>query len=600
MKGASTDSSRKSEISVDAAAIEEQQDTTPDLAAREGEDPIEKEKSVVLPNAVSSDGTDLPDDFVSENGEERTEDLDEIITPVTSAEVEDEPAASNASINASSTSDRSKRREQTIELPNEETSETTLKVAADVTMEAPEVGSARIDRSKAEPVEEPEMKQIPSTPDGSTEVLEPVVDATPSRQSEAGETTFDPESPMPVCRAPKPELMMGFSPLGKRDMDQDILRLGRQTSLSPVAHTAGVAKFHLGAFDLAKDDLGSSTLRVRQALSPERRNVFVSHQRLPATPVRTPSKQADAPRSGFLQRSIALPPVTKMLDRKLMKSSTPRTDRKKLASDVIGDSSGRRSGKPVTSVRAVTTSTTALPIMSPEKSGDTPAKSRRKSLRSATNSSAGEAPVAMVDETLGARSTVAMQETPSRPIQSQQVESSSSAVPRVAQSTESKLRQPTKSLLKKPSASFLPVLKSTVVPSRSAASTCATSAIATTNHTPSTTTFDFAQPVPNQKITNYAPAAKTRSVVPTIVKSPVKQPDVFTSLGPPIRPNRSGPIVSTSRGPPVRPNMTPVRGGGIRSFGSPVRSNMSPTKVSQDRSETGCLYMQSPLTPAHF
>jgi hypothetical protein len=272
-----------------------------------------------------------------------------------------------------------------------------------------------------------------------------------------------------------------------------------------------------------------------------------------------------------------------------MKSSTPRTDRKKLASDVIGDSSGRCSGKPVASVRAVTTSTTALPILSPAKSGDTPAKSRRKSLRSAANTSAAEAPAAMVDETLGARSTVAMQETPSRPIQSQQVETSSSAVPRVAQSTESKLRQPTKSLLKKPSASFLPVLKSTVVPSRSAASTCATPAIATTSHTPSTTTFDFAQPVPNQKITNYAPAAKTRSVVPTIMKSPVKQPDVFTSLGPPIRPNRSGPIISTSRGPPVRPNMTPVRGGGIRSFGSPVRSNMSPTKVSQHRSETGCL-----------
>jgi hypothetical protein len=578
--------------------MEKHQDTTSGLATREEEDPIEKENSVVLPNAASFDETDLLDDFVSENGEERTEDLDEIITPVTSAEVQNEHATSNAPINASGASDRSKRREETIGLPNEETSDTTLKVAADVTLEAPKNGSARIDSSKADPVEETEMKRIPSTPDGSTEVLEPVVDATPSRQSEAGETTFDPESPMPVCRAPKPELMMGFSPLGKRDMDQDILPLGRQTSLSPVAHTAGVAKFHLGAFDLAKDDLGSSTLRVRQALSPERRNVFELNRRLPATPVKTPSKQADAPRSGFLQRSIALPPVTKMLDRKLMKSSTPRTDRKKLASDVIEDRSGCCSGKPVASVRAVTTSTTALPILSPEESGDTPAKSRRKSLRSAANSSAAEAPAAMVDETLGARSTVAMQETPSRPIQSQQVETSSSAVPRVAQSTESKLRQPAKSLLKKPSASFLPVLKSTVVPSRSAASTCATSAIATTSHTPSTTTFDFAQPVPNQKITNYAPAAKTRSVIPTIMKSPVKQPDVFTSLGPPIRPNRSGPIVSTSRGPPVRPNMTPMRGGGIRSFGSPVRSNTSPTKVSRHRSETGCLYERCPLTPA--
>lgn len=583
---------------MDAAAMQEHQATTSDLATREGKDPIAKENSVVLPNAASSDETDLLDDFVSENDEERTEDLDEIITPVTSAEVENEHAASNAPINASGASDRSKRREETIELPNEETSETTLKVAADLTLEAPEVGSARINSSKADPVGETEMKRTPSTPDGSTEVLGPVVDATPSRQSEAGETTFDPESPMPVCRAPKPELMMGFSPPGKRDMDQDILPLGRQTSLSPVAHAAGVAKFHLGAFDLAKDDLGSSTLRVRQALSPERRNLFASHQRLPTTPIRTPTKQADAPRSGFLQRSIALPPVTKMLDRKLTKSSTPRNDRKKLLSDVIGDGSGRRSGKPVASARAVTTSTTALPILSPEKSGDTPAKSRRKSLRSAANSSSAEAQAAMVDETLGARSTIAMQETPPRPIQSQQVEASSSAAPRAAPSTESKLRQPTKSLLKKPSASFLPVLKSTIVPSRSAASTCATSAIATTSHTPSTTTFDFAQPVPNQKITNYAPAAKTRSVVPTIMKSPVKQPDVFTSLGPPIRPNRGGPIVSTSRGPPVRPNMTPVRGGGIRSFGSPVRSNMSPTKVSQYRSETGCLYKRSPLTPA--
>ena len=426
------------------------------------------------------------------------------------------------------------------------------------------------------------MSQPPSTPNG---LIEPVELATPSQQSEAGETTFDPESPMPLCRAPKPEMMKGFSPLAKRDMDHDVLPLGRQSSLSPVAHVSNIAKFNLGSFDLAKDSLGSSTLRIRQAISPEQRNLFASQHKFPATPLRTPSKQQlEAPRSAFVQRSIALPPVTKTIERKLTKRTTPRTDRKR---EVASD---RRIRKQLPAITGGTSATVAVPAEPETLLTDTPTRSRRKSLRSAVASAVSSDAVVIpsVNATCETQhnspssesSMIIVQATPVKPIPIQPVASSSSTTAKVTQITDSKLRQPTKSRLKKPSTSFLPVLKSVVVPLRTSTITCSAPTVPAFSSVPPSTSFDFAPPRPNQKITNFTPAARSRSALPAAQRSPIKQPDVFSSLGPPIRPTHRGPILSTSRGPPVRPNMTPVRGG-IRAFGSPVRSNMSPMKVSR-------------------
>jgi hypothetical protein len=432
---------------------------------------------------------------------------------------------------------------------------------------------------------------------------------TPSMASEAGETTFDPESPMPICRAPKPEVMMVYMSPDGRGADRDIIPFDRELSISPVAHIKNAPAFSLGTFDLSKESFGSSTLRVRQAFSPDKRSMFSPKSRALNTPLRTPSNPMEPPRSGLVQRSIALPPVTRVLERTLARpNAAVQRSRSR-------DSSRKETviGKKDPSATASDKTVESDPFLAGP--AETPMKSKRKSLRLMKNPiQEDRAPVIQVtSETrpntpLRNQPTAATEPMPVKPITSEALVPTLPVLPRVVQSTESKLRQPSKSLLKKPSTSFLPVLKSSGTTARPPASVGSSSSTAVTNNnlgssTSSTSSFDFVQPVPPSKITSYMASVKSRPIMPMPMKSPAKQPDVFSSgLGAPIRPNRA-PIVSTSTGPPVRPNMTPMRNG-IRSFGSPVRSNLSPIKVSlrtwvdvsfSMSKKLTCLTIQNPL-----
>lgn len=417
------------------------------------------------------------------------------------------------------------------------------------------------------------------------EVLASVPPPTPSMASEAGETTFDPESPMPVCRAPKPEAMMVYMSPDGRGADRDIIPFDRELSISPVAHIKNTAAFSLGTFDLSQESFGSSTLRLRQAYSPDKRSMFSPKSRTPNTPLRTPSKAMEPPRSGLVQRSIALPPVTRVLDRTLARPDTAGQRSRSHGSSRKETSIGKKD--PL--ANAGDTAAENDPFLA--ESAVTPMKSKRKSSRLMKNPIQEDpAPVIQVtSETrpntpLRNQPDAAIGATPAKPIASKASMPTSSVLPRAVQSTESKLRQPSKSLLKKPSTSFLPVLKSSATTARPPATVESSSSTIVINNNlsssaSSTSSFDFVQPVPVSKITSYMTSVKSRPIMPMPIKSPAKQPDKFSSgLGAPVRPNRA-PIVSTSTGPPVRPNMTPMRNG-IRSFGSPVRSNLSPIKVS--------------------
>jgi hypothetical protein len=386
---------------------------------------------------------------------------------------------------------------------------------------------------------------------------------TPS-SSDAGETTFDPESPLPICRAPKPEMMM---PGSLEEHDNDILPFNRKPSLSPVAHASGLTTFHIGSFDLAKETMHGSTMRIRQAVSPEACRPSLMME------ISTPIKKMSTFNNASLMASMQRPDT--LVHRSAKKERAEEERAKKVANQL--DLFASRSNPFLAS-----TSTPIKAQARHETKVATPAKSRTQSSRlsqlspKSSNCVTHHASVPIASGTEEAPTKRLSNETakPVTPRKAPALSATTSTPSKpliVPNARDSKLKQPTKSLLKKPSASLLPIFKNISMVQRPTAVAPVAKSLPT---------FDFVQPLPPvAKMTSYAPATKSRQVMPLPLKSPARHQDIFSSpiRVPPVRPIKA-PMLSSSTGPAMRPNMTPVRIG-VRSFGSPMRSQLSPVKV---------------------
>lgn len=403
---------------------------------------------------------------------------------------------------------------------------------------------------------------------------------------DGSEISFDPESPMPLCRAPPPGMLVPPSPPNRlHDTDGDILPSSRdRMSLSPIKPSEFVMA-DVSPFKVSQS-IESPILRLRSNFSP----VFDPMLNLKqptacSTPAKAPlhaSTMSSVTRLGTRCRT----PGT--LDKKAIKKQQAEYERARQVSgqlDLVASRLNPLPPKPVLS----TSPCRALPALqdgakqddasasSSTPSKQTPTPGRRKSLRlikmpkpidlehdaqvlhlAANTPLPQDSPTAQGSNAVGA--------TPLKPaIVHHPVTNTPSGIPRpIVGGMESKIKPPTRSLLKKPSASLHDLVKSSARPNEAA--------LPTRN-------FDFVQPLPaasttTPRITTSLTSSKPRQPRD---KSPKKGQDVF-SFGGPVKPLIKGPIASSSTGPPVRPNMnsTPVRAK-LKSFGSPMRS---PAKVS--------------------